>query len=98
MIDIESKEHLLNAVLEYCEDIVTVKDLSLRYVAYNKAFLKGVNATLDTPILGKTLADVLPFDCVNVIETSAQKAIKTKALPNKRVFSKTLILPLRKIQ
>lgn len=78
MIDIESKEHLLNAVLEYCEDIVTVKDLSLRYVAYNKAFLKGVNATLDTPILGKTLADVLPFDCVNVIETSAQKAIKTK--------------------
>lgn len=38
MINTESKEHLLNAVLEYCEDIVTVKDLSLRYVAYNKAF------------------------------------------------------------
>ena len=40
MINTKSKEHLLNAVLEYCEDIVTVKDLSLRYLACNKAFCK----------------------------------------------------------
>ena len=35
MINTENKEYLLNAVLEYCEDIVTVKDLiqllKLRY-------------------------------------------------------------------
>lgn len=77
MIDIESKEHLLNAVLEYCEDIVTVKDLSLKYVAYNKAFLKSINATLDTPILGETVATVLPFDCVDILEKHAKKAIET---------------------
>ena len=78
MIDIESKEHLLNAVLEYCEDIVTVKDLSLKYVSYNKAFVKAINVTLDTPILGEKISTVLPFDCADIVEMNAKKAIKTK--------------------
>ena len=39
MIDIEGKEHLLDAIFEYCKDIITVKDLDLKYIAYNKAFL-----------------------------------------------------------
>ena len=33
MIGITGKEYLLDAVLEYCEDIVTVKDLNLKYLA-----------------------------------------------------------------
>ena len=42
MIGITGKEYLLDAVLEYCEDIVTVKDLNLKYLAYNKALLKFI--------------------------------------------------------
>lgn len=42
MIDIEGKEHLLDAIFEYCEDIITVKDLDLKYIAYNKAFIKSI--------------------------------------------------------
>ena len=42
MIDIEGKEHLLDAIFEYCEDIITVKDLDLKYIAYNKAFLRSI--------------------------------------------------------
>ncbi len=90
MIDIESKEHLLNAVLEYCEDIVTVKDLSLKYVAYNNAFLKAINATLDTPILGEKVTTVLPFDCVDLLEHHAKLAINTL---EKQVYMLVLSYP-----
>lgn len=38
MINLEAKEYLLDAILEYSKDIVTVKDKNLRYIAYNNAF------------------------------------------------------------
>ena len=56
MIDIEGKEHLLDAIFEYCEDIITVKDLDLKYIAYNKAFIKSiVKGNEKTQIIGKNL-------------------------------------------
>ena len=55
MINTENKEYLLNAVLEYCEDIVTVKDLSLRYVAYNKAFFNLANGKQGESFIGRKL-------------------------------------------
>lgn len=77
MIDIEGKEHLLDAIFEYCEDIITVKDLDLKYIAYNKAFLKSIiEGDEKTPILGKSVDEVFPNDeCAQVVINNAQKAI-----------------------
>lgn len=77
MIDIEGKEHLLDAIFEYCEDIITVKDLDLKYIAYNKAFLKSIiEGDEKTPIIGKPVDEVFPNDeCAQVVINNVQKAI-----------------------
>ena len=77
MIDIEGKEHLLDAIFEYCEDIITVKDLDLKYIAYNKAFLRAIiEGDEKTPIIGKSVDEVFPNDgCAQVVINNVQKAI-----------------------
>ena len=80
MIGITGKEYLLDAVLEYCEDIVTVKDLSLRYLACNKAFCKLIGYKDDKNILGKKLRDVIPFNCVGILEECSKKVIQTQEI------------------
>ena len=77
MIDIEGKEHLLDAIFEYCEDIITVKDLDLKYIAYNKAFLKSIiEGDEKTPIIGKSIDEVFPNnESAQVVTNNAQKAI-----------------------
>lgn len=77
MIDIEGKEHLLDAIFEYCEDIITVKDLDLKYIAYNKAFLKSIiEGDEKTPIIGKSVDEVFPNnECAQVVINNVQKAI-----------------------
>lgn len=80
MINTESKEHLLNAVLEYCEDIVTVKDLSLRYVAYNKAFFDLINGKQGETFIGRRLCETLPFSCVDILEECSKEVIQTQEI------------------
>lgn len=77
MIDIKGKEHLLDAIFEYCEDIITVKDLDLKYIAYNKAFLRSIiEGDEKTPIIGKSVDEVFPNDgCAQVVINNVQKAI-----------------------
>ena len=77
MIDIEGKEHLLDAIFEYCEDIITVKDLDLKYIAYNKAFLKSIiEGDEKTPIIGKSIDEVFPNnESAQVVTNNVQKAI-----------------------
>ena len=77
MIDIEGKEHLLDAIFEYCEDIITVKDLDLKYIAYNKAFLKSIiEGDEKTPIIGKSIDEVFPNnESAQVVINNVQKAI-----------------------
>lgn len=77
MIDIKGKEHLLDAIFEYCEDIITVKDLDLKYIAYNKAFLKSIiEGDEKTPIIGKSVDEVFPNgECAQVVINNVQKAI-----------------------
>ena len=77
MIDIEGKEHLLDAIFEFCEDIITVKDLDLKYIAYNKAFIKSiVKGNEKTPIIGKSVDEVFPNnECAQVVINNVQKAI-----------------------
>lgn len=77
MIDIKGKEHLLDAIFEYCEDIITVKDLDLKYIAYNKAFLRSIiEGDEKTPIIGKSVDEVFPNnECAQVVINNVQKAI-----------------------
>ena len=77
MIDIEGKEHLLDAIFEYCEDIINVKDLDLKYIAYNKAFLRSIiEGDEKTPIIGKSVDEVFPNnECAQVVINNVQKAI-----------------------
>ena len=89
MINLKGNEHLLDAVLEYCDDIITVKDLNLNYVAYNKAFLKILNKSLNTDITGKSVCEVLPQSCVEMMVTNAKRVIEEL-----RPLSYTLILDM----
>lgn len=78
MIEIEGKKHLLDAILEYCDDIVTVKDLDLNYIAYNKAFLRIIleEEELTTPVIGRSAEDLFgDCGCVQIITDNGQKAI-----------------------
>ncbi len=77
MIDIEGKEHLLDAIFEYCEDIITVKDLDLNYIAYNKAFLRSViEGDENTQIIGKSVYELFQdLGSAKIVINNAQKAI-----------------------
>ena len=75
MIKLTGNEHLLDAVFEYCEDIITVKDLNLRYVAYNKAFLKHIGIEDGNKILGKTVQEVVPQSGCDIILQNVKKVM-----------------------
>lgn len=75
MIKLTGNEHLLDAVFEYCEDIITVKDLNLRYVAYNKAFLKHIGIEDGNAVLGKTVQEIVPKSGCDVIEEHVRKVV-----------------------
>lgn len=80
MIDLRGKEYLLNAILEYCEDIVTVKDLNLNYIAYNRAFIRlmGWDNDIIPTIMNKPVPKVLKGDdCVDIIVENSKKVIET---------------------
>ena len=75
MIKLTGNEHLLDAVFEYCEDIITVKDLNLRYVAYNKAFLKHIGIEDGNSVIGKTVQEIVPKSASDVIVENVKKVI-----------------------
>ena len=77
MIDILSKEYLLNAVIEYCEDIVTVKDLSLNYLAYNKSFLKIINKAPNYNAIGKNIFEVFSESSAKAMAEYTEDVLKT---------------------
>lgn len=77
MINLEAKEHFLAAVLEYCEDIVTVKDKDLNYIAYNKSFRKIIGVSDNFVITGKSVTDVLGSDTAEILINTSYKAIST---------------------
>lgn len=87
MIHLTGNEHLLNAILDYCDDIITVKDLNLNYLACNKAFLKHLCIKDANSIIGKSVNDIIPQSCLDIVVENAQKVI-TELRP----FSYTLFL------
>lgn len=75
MIKLTGNEYLLDAVFEHCEDIITVKDLNLKYVAYNKAFLKHIGIDDGNAVIGKTVQEIIPKSACDVIEENVRKVI-----------------------
>ena len=58
MINIQNKDFLFISILEYCDDLITIKDVNLKYIACNKAFLKHIGAEKDSEIVGKSVYEV----------------------------------------
>ena len=77
MIDITSKEYLSKAILEYCENIITVKDLDLKYLAYNKAFLNIIGKNANFNAIGKSIFEVLSPQNAKAMEKQAKQVLKT---------------------
>ena len=55
----EKKNILLNSIMENCQDIITVKDLDFNYLVCNRAFLKLLNFSHETNVLGKNIKEIL---------------------------------------
>ena len=77
MINLEAKEYLLDAVLEYSKDIVTVKDKNLRYIAYNNAFREIIGVSRDFKILGKSISSIIESECADIINENSKKVLST---------------------
>lgn len=77
MIDITSKEYLSKAILEYCENIITIKDLNLKYLAYNKAFLNIIGKNANFNAIGKSIFEVLSPKYAKAMEKQAKQVLKT---------------------
>ena len=77
MINLEAKEYLLDAILEYSKDIVTVKDKNLRYIAYNNAFRAIIGVSRDFKILGKSTSSIVESECADIINENSKKVLST---------------------
>lgn len=77
MINLEAKEYLLDAILEYSKDIVTVKDKNLRYIAYNNAFRRIIGVPRDFKILGKSTSSIVESECADIINENSKKVLST---------------------
>ncbi len=81
MVDIQNKDFLLNSILEYCDDLITIKDVNLKYLACNRAFLNHLGAEKDSEVVGKSVyevfnptnAEILASKFSNVINSGSTK-------------------------
>ena len=69
---------LLNGLMDYCEEIITIKDLNYKYLTCNNAFLKHFNLTSQAQVIGKTVFEMLQADNADCIKKNIDKAIKSK--------------------
>ena len=68
---------LLESILENCLDIITVKDLSGRYIACNKAFLSITGIDSEEKIIGRRIGEVLPFEGKKYVIENLEKVLQT---------------------
>ena len=55
----EKRNVLLDSIMENCQDIITVKDLDYKYLVCNRAFLKLLNFSHETNVIGKNIKEIL---------------------------------------
>ena len=70
----QNPEVIWDSVKDYCEDIITVKDINLNYIACNQAFLNLVQKTEDESI-GKKTEDIVPSDVAMSIDKKTQELL-----------------------
>ncbi len=76
MMNITNKDYLLDSILEYCDDLITIKNLDLEYVACNKAFLEHTGANCEAQIINKTIFDIFPPESADIIAQNINQVIK----------------------
>lgn len=81
---------LLNGLMDYCEEIITIKDLNYKYLTCNNAFLKHFNLTSQAQIIGKTVFEMLQADNADCIKKNIDKAIKSKK-PQSYIFKVLMV-------
>ena len=69
---------LLNAIMENCEEIITIKDLNYRYISCNDAFLEHFNLESREEVIGKSIFEFLPKEYASCIKENIEKSIRTK--------------------
>lgn len=68
---------LQSAIMNSCEDIVTVKDANLRYVSCNKAFLDLFGFNTEEQVINKKTSDVLNEQNCRIIENNFKMMCRT---------------------
>lgn len=70
---------LLDVLMEYCDEMITIKSLDFRYLDCNRAFLNHLGLERKDA-LGKTIFELLPEVNIPQIHENVQKAIDTRTL------------------
>lgn len=68
---------LQSAIMDSCDDVVTVKDVNLRYISCNKAFLDFFGFDSEEQIINKKTSDVLNAQNCRIIENNFKMMIRT---------------------
>ncbi len=75
LVNTNSSINLLNSIMEHCDDIITLKDLNLKYIACNKAFVKCIGIPSESDIIGQHIKNVIPHDVATQIEEKVQEVL-----------------------
>lgn len=73
----ENTTFLSNTVMDFCEDIITVKDLDFRIIDYNKAFIKHIKISDRDKIIGKKIKDLVDEKSAEFLRRKIERVRKT---------------------
>lgn len=71
---------LLDILMEYCDEMITVKSLDLRYLDCNRAFLNHFGLKQREDVVGKSVNEIIPPINLQLIKPNLLKVIKTQTL------------------
>ena len=69
-------QNLVDAVMDYCEDIVAVTDLDLKFLDCNKVFLDIFDITDKKDAIGRRYSDIVSPSTTAVVESYFKKTIE----------------------
>lgn len=78
--DIQESTLLLNVLMDYCDEIISIKSLDFKYLDCNNAFLKHFGTSNAEDIIGKDVISVVPKENIDLIYSNLKKVIEEKRL------------------
>jgi len=69
---------LLYSIMENSQDIISVKDLNLNYVVCSRAFLKLLNISHESVVLGKNIRDIVLPETYETITKNINLVLETR--------------------